>query len=228
MTNISFGSSFRLNIPVMVRDFSNQFEGRSKLLEMAEDNDISVLQVQTGGRVFRDTLVAPDNFDADIESICQNYGISYKKIDAAKMLQPESIWLRTEAPKTGARMFKVKLNVENFENILKNQSSNFEHCKNMYNRYYKEDAMNILKTADKIPAPTLYIENLMASGVDEYIEKYGKKSLNKDSLSLWFTQNSDDPNHCLYFAMKELGMKEIPVCVNQETLDLCKTLGLVD
>ena len=65
-------------------------------------------------------------------------------------------------------------------------------------------------------------------GAIEYVEKFGADSLNDDSLFVDFVQMTNEPDHCMYFAMKNIGMKKIPVCVDERTRELGEKMGLFE
>ena len=122
----------------------------------------------------------------------------------------------------------VTLKADKLEELLKSQDSNYDHCKYTYENYFKDDTMDMLKSGEKIPAMKIAITENMADDVLDYIDKFGADKLNKDSLIIDFLQTVDEPNHCLYFAMKELGMNEMPVCVGYRTYDIGRKLGLFE
>lgn len=174
------------------------------------------------------TLVAPDSRDNEIEKHCALYGISYSKYKTKDLMQPEAIRQRIAPAEKGFQ--KVEINVDKLEKLLQKFDYNFEHCENEYNEYYKDDTKMMLRKASDVPASTLWIIP-MHSGIEDlikYIESHGAENLNDGQIGILLTQKTDDPDHCMYFAMKELGMKKIPVYVNQESLALCEKLGLLE
>lgn len=226
---VSFGSTYKTEIHNYTNNLTNEFSGHMKIKDMAKKNDFYFTFANNSYEDgITSTTIAPDKFDKDIESVFLSKGIKFKKLETAELLKPASIISRTVKPGSkNENMFMVTLNSDKLENLLENQKlGNICHCQNMYNQYFKEDAMNLLKSGNPIPAVTFYITPLMADSVSEYVSKFGADKLNKDSLILNFVQNSDDPNHCLYFAMKDLAMKNIPVYVNEQTYEIGAALGI--
>ncbi|MBR5305115.1 MAG: hypothetical protein IKU37_09845 [Candidatus Gastranaerophilales bacterium] len=174
------------------------------------------------------TLVAPDSRDNKIEDYCARRGISYSKHKTEDLMQPEAIRQRIAPAEEGYQ--KVEINVDELEKLLQKFDFNFEHCESEYNKYYKNDTEMMLRKASDVPASTLWIIPMHSDieGLIKYIESYGAENLNDGQINIQLSKKTDDPDHCMYFAMKKLGMKKIPVYVNQESLALCEKLGLLE
>lgn len=172
-------------------------------------------------------LIAPNCADNEIEAYCKHNGINYTKHDTKDLLNPSSIKSRIAPPKKG--MHLVYVDSEKLETLSYRQNSNLDHCKNVYDDYYKYHTEMMLRKDDNIPVSTLYI---IPNGSDEdfikYVDCWGPDLLNSNQIYIGLAQSDDEPDHCMYFAMKELGMKKIPVYVNQATRTLCEKLGLLE
>lgn len=174
-------------------------------------------------------LVAPNERDKAIESYCQQRGIKYTKFENKDYKNFEDIRKRIAPPKKG--FIEVDIDSEKLQKLISQSNSNFEHCENTYNSYYKNEADKIIQSNAEIPASTLYLTSLIGSDNNdliEYANTFGAQNVSSEHVRLDLTQKTDDPDHCMYFAMKELGMKKIPVYVNQESLALCEKLGLLE
>ena len=71
-----------------------------------------------------------------------------------------------------------------------------------------------------------------AESLLNYIEKFGTKNFDENQISIKLAQieiageKFPSPNDSLYFALKNLRMKKVPVYVNQESLAIGQKLGL--
>ena len=130
-----------------------------------------------------------------------------------------------DAPKG---MQLVKVDAEKLEKLISNQDTNIRYCEENYNDYYQDGVDMMFKTGDKFPATTLQINPMGGSTEDavEYIKRFGADSLNEDQMSFMFNQRTDDPDHCVFFGMKNLGMDKVPVYVDKDTHAIGKALGL--
>lgn len=173
------------------------------------------------------TFVAPNSLDDSIEMFCANKGIKYTKFSPS--MTPEGIAYRIDAP-TGW-MQKSRVNVAGLEKLLQRQSSNIDCCEEDYNDYFKKDVDIMLKKGDKLPATTFVIRNQSGAGTTEdavnYIKRFGADRLNDNQLFIGFDQRTDDPDHCVFFALRDLGMQDIPVYVDADTQKIGVALGIL-
>ncbi len=174
------------------------------------------------------TIVAPDSLDSEIELFCKYNGINYKKMTNEELLDPFGIENRIEGPKTGMRIAKV--NAKKLNKLIKNQTTNLDHCKEDYNKYYRNKVDFMIKSGQSIPVTTLSITPSTGymDDVLEYIDKFGAENLNKDQLFVDFIQRTDDPDHCVYFALSKLGMKDIPIYIDGGSFKIARALGILE
>lgn len=179
------------------------------------------------GMVSQISAVIPDDMDYDFENYCYQLGIKFDRYTDEHLSQ-DRIIKRTELSEYATRDMEIHLlNADKFEELLKNQpNNNIQHCQNMYEQYYKEKADGMIKSNLPIEPTNLYIIPAF-EGVKEYVERYGVENLNYDSICLDFNQ-LDEFDHCNYFAMRNLGMNDIPVCVDSNTYEIGKVLGLFE
>lgn len=139
----------------------------------------------------------------------------------------EAILSRVQKAPEG--MIKVNVNAEKLQDLAsQHPESNLKYCEKEYGRYFEEQTNFMLKSGNKFPASTLYINPMMSKeDAIEYAEKYGAENFNKNSLHIDFAQHTNDPDHCTFFAMKEAGLKNIPVYMNKESYELAEALGLL-
>lgn len=228
---ISFGSTYKLQ-PI---DDEAKSKGYQQAMAYCQKNQISSKEEythqynkQTGSYYFAltSTIVAPDDKDAKIEKILNNYGINFYKLDTKEITKPLKIESRIAPPQNGYKL--AKINSEKLEKYLKEQSGNLEHCEKDYKKYYKEDTDFMLKSGDIIIAPTLYITpSGDKKSFVEYLRVFGTNHLNPDSVSFNLNQRTNSPDHCMYFAMKDAGMKDIPVYMDDDSFDIAKELYLL-
>lgn len=170
-------------------------------------------------------LIVPDYMDVDVETFCKNNGISYKKYDTKDLLNPQAIKSRIAFAPKGYR--QVYVDTKKLDELTKNQNSNIEHCKSDYNQCFREKVGIMFRNGEKIPATTLYIYN--PSGNDDlrhYVKRFDVNHMNDKQIFVDFVQKTDDPDHCTYFALKEMGMDKIPVYVDNQSYEAGNILGL--
>lgn len=170
------------------------------------------------------TVVAPNYFDDKIERYCANNGIKYSKLSPS--MEPNALKARIEdAPKN---KIKVNINAEKLEHLIKNQQTNIYHCKRDYTRYYHDKIHVMLKKGEKFPTSTLYISADNPDSAVSYIKKFGADLLNDNQLFIGFTQRTLQPEHCVYFALRNSGMKNVPVYVDATTHKIGEALGIFE
>lgn len=232
MDKISFGSTY-------VPTYRNKPEKIADLQEFCEANKFDYVSSTTTTNkkkagVFvpiqreRTAVVVPDHKDSIIEAYLANKGIQYSKLETKDLLSEDRVLSRiARAPED---MKRVLVNPKKFEEFASTQDNNLDHCEEVYNNYYKKDVDLMLKSGDKIPATTLYIQPL-AGDIDdilEYTENFGPDRLNTNQVSFTFNQLTDSPDHCSYFGMKEIGMDKIPVYVDEDSYKIGKALELFE
>ena len=193
----------------------------SKTETVAKQNRFSIPLSKT-----TTTIIAPDSKDNLIETFLANKGIKFNKLDTKELLKKNSIESRIEnAPKD---MKLVHVDSKKLEELISNQDNNIEYCKSNYDDYYKDCVNLMMKSGDKIPATTLYIMPTGESADDtvNYIKTFGADRLNDNQISFMFNQRTDDPDHCTYFGMKDVGMDKIPVYVDKDSYKVGSALGL--
>lgn len=231
MNSVSFGSTYKISNnkypqqtgPVMDFCEKNGLEYCSKTeVSEVKKNNFGVPKFKSST-----TIIAPDSKDSIVEAFLANKGIKFNKLDTKELLSKSKIQSRIEdAPKD---MRLVNVDAKKLEEIIRNQDTNIGYCETTYNKYYKDSVNLMMKSGDKLPATTLYINPTGESTDDavEYVKKFGKDRLNENQLSFMFTQRTDDPDQCMYFGMKDLGMDKIPMYVNKDTYKIADALGLL-
>jgi len=171
------------------------------------------------------TLIVPDYMDYDVETFCANNGIKYKKYDTKDILNPNSVMSRIAEAPQGYKT--VKINAKKLEELAEKQNSNLDYCKYDYEEYYMDKIDTMLRNCKKIPATTLVINNLSGNeDLKDYINNYGIEYLHNGQLLTCFNQKTDNPDHCIYFALKDMGVEDIPVYVDKESYEAGRLLGL--
>lgn len=171
------------------------------------------------------TLIVPDSMDSDIETFCANNGISYRKYETPDLLNPQSVISRIDYAPDGYR--KVHVDAKKLEELAKKQDSNLEHCRSDYDKYYSDKVDTMLRCGDKIPATTLVIQNHSGNeDLRRYINRFGVNNLNENQLFIDFNQKTNNPDHCVYFAFKDMGINKIPIYVDNQSFEAGHILGL--
>lgn len=230
---ISFGSTYKIHANSSSNDLMRFYSFRDLCDKQSEypgtltkyEDKISPIFPYPGE--FTQTLIVPDYRDGEVEAYCKRNGIKfYKKYTSSELLDINTIGKRIKkAPKD---MVKVKVDSKKLEQLLSSQTDAISHSKKDYNNYYKEDVDLMIKSADSFPATTLYIIPNDSSKEDmlNYIKHFGAENLNDDMISLLFSQRTDEPDNCVYFGLKDLGMDKIPVYVDKDSYDIGKALKL--
>lgn len=175
---------------------------------------------------FHINIIASDQKDGVVETYLANRGIKFKKVSTKNLLDKSNIESRIKEPSEDMKL--VKINSEKLDEILKTQVNNIRYCEENYNNYYKDNIDLMIKSGDKIPATTFHVVPAGESVEDsiDYINKFGADRLNNDQLILMFNQYTDNPDHCMFFGMKDLGMDNVPVYINKDTYEIGNSLGL--
>ena len=177
------------------------------------------------------TLIVPDRMNADVEKFCTDKGIKFKKLENSYLLSPKTIKKRIIPAPEGYTL--VDVDVEKLEKLAKNQDSNLEYCQNCYDNFTKRYADFTLKKGNKFFTAALSINGRCgAENLIDYIEKFGIKNFDNDQILVKLArikisgETYPSPNDSLYFALKNLGMKKVPIYVDQESLAIGQKLGL--
>ena len=230
MNTVSFGSTYKINA-------NNNNQNQFKVFDFCEKNGLEyaiktdIKEVNNGFRSktiakTSTSIVAPDNKDSLVEAYLANRGIKFSKLDTKELYSKSGIKSRIEDAPKGMRL--VTVDTKKLEKLISNQDNNIKYCEENYNDYYKGSVDLMIKSGDKLPATTLYITPTGESTEDtvSYIKKFGADRLNEDQLSFMFVKRTDDPDHCLYYALKNLGMDKVPVYVDKDTHSIGSALGI--
>ncbi|MBO5948622.1 hypothetical protein J6Q66_07290 [bacterium] len=223
---VSFGSTYKINHPFTTLT-SKKMDATYDLLDKCEQRRIRTSETMKTDSMSV-TIVSPDCLDSYIETLCANRGIEFKKITNDELMDKDMILSRVQ--KAPEKMIKAKINAEKFEKLVsQHPESNIKYCQKEYDRYF-EDATNfMLKKGSKFPATTMYITTSMdKEDAILYKQMNGVENFNKNSIQFNFAQRTNDPDHCVYFAMKEAGIKNIPVYMSQDTYDLAKAFEIIE
>ncbi len=251
INSVSFGSTYRAYITK--QDAENGRYGFSQLTKYLDKNNIqyneSLIEPSLAPTPFnpyktndysqyipsindfavsKNTITALDAEDTGIETILANLGIKFEKISTKNILKPNAIRHRIKLAPKG--YFLADVNIQKLEELVKNQDTNFEHCKYDYDNYFKEQTDFILRSGDEITPQTLLIRYLDNDSTPEslkkYIERFGKDKLNPNSISIW--QEQRDINYNAYYGLKDLGFKRIPVYLDKDSYKNAQALGILD
>ncbi len=226
ISKISFGSKYRVDSNNNSRANFNKFQKYTLSNALKPNTKIKIETEQDDRHPENNNgtciLSVPCHADKEVESYCEANGIKFTK-------QPsESIIHRIEKPEGGKRLIRVDAN--KLERLIRRQESNIDYCKKTYEKYYEDEADKMIRGGEHFPATTLYLKYINDSGSIEdfkdYISKYGKNGLSRGSLIVDFVQKTTEPDHCVYFALRNAGIRNIPVYVNNETYEIGHALGL--
>ena len=231
MNTVSFGSTFKIK-------GSQDYVSEIKLVNFCDKNDLeysSKIEVVKPAKSFSDepiydvktSIISPDNKDNLVETYLKNKGIKFKKINTSDLLDKKKIESRIKDAPKGMKL--VKVDVKKLDDLRLNQDENIVFCEDDYDACYKDSVNLMIKSGDKITPTTLCIKPT-GETVDEtvnYINKFGSDNLNKDQLLFVFSQRTNEPDHCTFFGMKDLGMDKVPVYVDKDTFKIGNALGIL-
>lgn len=231
ISKISFGSTYKVNNQEngcdnfsAFQQFALNNEKNKNIFVKMQDSIKSKYPYNYNAEL---TMIVPDSMDNMVEAFCANRGIKFSKLSDDTLTSLNNISARIKKPSPYMKM--VFVNPEKLEQIARGQDSNFEHCKKDFDKYYQDQINFMLKSGDEIPASTLHITSVSSQeDLLDYIKRYGADKLNSQQLIMDFSQKTDDPDHCMYFAFKDLGMNKIPVYVDKDTYQIADALGILD
>ena len=230
MSNISFGSTYIVSTKNNSFNTFSKFQNYALNKEMLDDVyvnlDDSLSPYYPYDYTAQYTMVVPDEMDNEIERYCSYMGIEFSKLNSEDLLNQNAIARRIAQPQRG--MIKIRVNAEKLEELIKEQYSNVQHCEKDYYNYFNDNVDYMLKSGAEIPATTLSIRPVSSSNDDliKYINRFGVENLNSEQIFVDFNQETDNPDHCVYFALRDLGFENVPVYVDSETLQLGEKLGI--
>ena len=226
ISKISFGSKFTVDSNKNSRANFIKFQEYTLTRALEPDTKIKITTEQDNNHPECNRgycmLNVPNYMDNEVENYCKINGIEFS------VQTDNSLMRRIIRPNDGKRI--VRINPRKLKKLINRHVSNIGHCERMYEKYYEDETDKIVRSGMRFPTTTLYLKYINDSGTVEdfkdYISKYGKSGLNRDSLIVDFDQRTTEPDHCIYFALRDLGVKNIPVYVNDETYEIGHALGL--
>jgi len=231
VSNISFGSTYKVLSQNNSIDKFCEFQGYASAQDYSDgvytDLKVKADEKYPGRFNAAFTLVAPNSMDDEIEIFCANRGINFKKLNTESLLEPQAVLERIKEAPEG--MIKVEVDSDKLIELMENQNQNIDYCHDVYHAYFEDDIDKMLKVGNKIPATTFYITSMGTDVEDtlEYINRFGADNLNDNQLFFAFSQRTNKPDHCLFFALKEMGINNIPVYVNEDTFRIASELGIL-
>lgn len=160
------------------------------------------------------TLYAPDCKDMDVETFCKIHGIQFTKIPSSPLISQRAVLSRCVLPKDCGDKKMALLDTKKFENAyMTSPFGNIQACEDMYATQYASQIHDVISSGEEITVPELYING---------------PSEGRLPASFVFNQTDNEANHCLYFAMKNIGMTKVPVAVDRHTYEVGCELGLFE
>lgn len=234
MKPISFGSNYRAF--VLPNSNKDERQGMIELVDYCVQNEIpheinysykkKTGLVQGLDITTTTTINAPQDKDIDIETICANRGIKFIKKEHENIKDIEEIKKRIKAPYSKKIVY---IDAQRLEEISLEQHSNIKAAREKYENGDKEIAMERIESGKPLQLPTLNIASCISSD-DEAIEDlqdYGSDFITPISYYMELDPYSKDGNENLFFAMQELGMKNVPVSIDPDNYDLIKAMDLI-
>ena len=226
---VSFGGTFKVsnqqpNSPDDFVKFHNYAEKISEKMGVCSFSQNTIKSMYPYSYCVEQTLIIPDAMDNSVESFCARNGIKFKKFETSDLLDPATIKSRVQdAPQD---FVKVEVDVDKLSKLMKTQDGNIEHCRKDYEDYFKNHIDFTIRSGEKFPATTLFISTSNTNALVNYIDRYGADNLNNNQVSLDFSGRTLGQDQCVYFALKNLGLKKVPVYVDAQTYLIGNKLGL--
>ena len=229
---VSFGSTYQIHSNQKM-SIDKQF-GYHNLTKYCKDNKIpynekaqyNVKHLYGNTEYNIDTvIVVPDKQDVSLEAFMAMKGVNYVKFETDKLLQTDSINKRIAQAPDGFKT--VVINSDKLGQILRTQEdNNFRETRRDYRRHHKKEADFMLKSGWEIPVSTLYLTTWL--NPEDELPRIEKGLLEPNAVAFNFAQRTNLPDHCMYMAMKEAGVKDIPVYMTNGSYQAAKALGIVE
>lgn len=228
--SISFGSTYKVNNIVNNKENFEKFETfafRQRVNHGAE----SKTKKHTASEFpyipsSECTLAIHDRYDYIVDSYLENRGIKFKKMPTEDVLNPQTICSRTKKPKKG--MFQVPINTDRLKRLCDLNFSNYSLSERDYYDYYESDVEFMLRSGDEYPATTIHIKGKQSTEKElENIKKFGPYLLEPGHFYIELTKKADDYDHLVLFALRDMGVKNVPVYVDKDTYKIADALGII-
>lgn len=171
-------------------------------------------------------IVAPDKYDNELEGLFLQLGVKFNRSGSFNGQIHKKMSL-PEGNEKGLQM--VYLDVDKFDEIKSSQLVN-PVIKLKYRDDKALDAKKDLLSGEKVQAPVFNIKSFVNGGAEgfvHYVDEFGKDAIIDESLFFDFNDTELDESR-YFFAMREFGLKQIPVCVDEDTFIVGKKLGLLN
>ena len=184
----------------------------------------------TGETKYTTIAVVPDKENQTIESYCLQNGIKFSKFkgdDEFPAISVRGVYDKIKAPEKNKVIAFV--HTKKLEELTKNQFTNIDHCASDYARHYYKDVKRMMTEDNEFPLTSLYITpNCMnKEELIEYIDRFGANNLNDEELFIDFSQRTNNPDHCTYFALNNIGLEYVLFYVDNDTYEIGEKLGIL-
>ena len=232
ISKISFKSTYIARLSVIGLDKLRRFRSFA-LMNSLNRNTFSVLAGESDLKFpFKFSsdcfLIVPNANDNQVEDFCRKRKIPVDKLSTEDLSVSKKILDKIEPPEHGKQI--VFVNFKKLEKLAKKQCSNFAFCERKYNEMPNK---NYLFSSSNIPfkTSTLHIKPTRAyKSYDELLEflstKKDSKNIEDETLFVYLSLESENQNHCVYFALRDLGLKYIPIYVDEDTYKIGHALKL--
>ena len=176
-------------------------------------------------------FVAHDFDDVPLTYFMASRGIEFKEVfpQDKEQIDKDKILSKIVMPKGLNDNYKlITVNGPMLEYIANMQVlGNFDSCRKLYLSRHADGAEDWVENSEKIEAPVLRISPV-AGNIDVIDRNYASCNYDKCSIMVDFPYiHPYDENRTSYFALRDAGLNEIPVCVDSETYSYCQSFGLI-
>jgi len=245
--NISFGNTFHL----YCKDIE-KIDAQDTIVSEAKDTGIETRRIYSDWLVdvfgnpttfpiddkkifYKDVLMLKGETSLDniIRSYCLQNGIEFKEVDEKILFDEQKIRDRIVLSKTLSEQdYEIVLvdsqRLNELINITNISANNFGNVKFDYERAFSKEAMYIIKSGDKIPAPIIKARKKTRFELPElqrYYKRYKYKDMNRDILSVTIDMKAG-AEHVTYYTLQDIGIRYIPMAMDKETREIFNIIGI--
>lgn len=175
------------------------------------------------------TLVVDDSKDSEVERYCANHGIKFSRYYKNQLSDIKQIQGRIKAPAGNLKLRKV--NADRLFQVMRGQNTSIPEKKSGYKNGPKQRTERMIESGLEIPTSYLSISNndyrLSNDVALMNILENGLKGLKDNQISIDFIQLTNEPDDNMFYAFYDMGMKDIPLYMNKNTLEYAKALGIL-
>ncbi|MCD7878576.1 MAG: hypothetical protein LUG16_01425 [Candidatus Gastranaerophilales bacterium] len=207
MTGVSFGSNYRLYLKGN-EDFSNENNLKTQVFNNKTSPDyVEKLNKHNSPGYSIAYYSIPNQDDNLLETYCANRGIEFKKTKDNYCSDKEILTARVKPSQNQGKYIFTTINAEKLNELLAEtlDEDSSGNAKDILENSDKYKTNSFLGNSYMIPAPVIILK-----AEDDSIKGAS------------FAENPET-----YFSLKEQGIQDIPVLIDDDTQEICEKYGLL-